>query len=133
MKPQLIITFADLAERPCGRYDYLEGQRFDAIKEIERQNYVVDDVSWLLRNCTKAQTPEVFAYYLSLEPDYDNTVNVLLKCEASHTPQMFNYFERVSKKMMLLIGKKIENLTKVSCRYLSMRHKSFICATAANS
>jgi hypothetical protein len=91
-KPQLIITFADLAERPCRRYDYLEGQRFDAIKEIEKNEMIFMDMDWLLINCPKAQTREIFQYYISINPDYRTVSWLIINCPAAQTPEMFGYY-----------------------------------------
>jgi len=89
------ITLNDLKEKPCERYDYLYKKyniedEFDALKEIKevRPYDTGSDVAWLIRNCPKLQTPEMFEYYKDLI-GYHEVSYILVICKHFRTKENF--------------------------------------------
>jgi len=93
------ITLNDLKEKPCPLYDYLYKkydikEEFDPIEEIEETNCIdmVYDVAWLIKNCEKMQTQEMFDYYLDMKPSYEDVQSVIHICNVFQTQENFKKY-----------------------------------------
>ena len=92
----MLITLNDLKEKPCERYSYLYKkysmqEEFDALEEI-KENRKIADITWLIMTCSKFRTQEMFNYFLSLEPDYDNVSWLIYLCKAFQTEENFQRY-----------------------------------------
>jgi len=88
---ELIITKNDLTEQPCDRYSDLPFE-FDAIVEIKKRGGKIEDYTFLIINCKKAQTPKMLHHYLSLKPDYSEISWFICRCRFAQTPEMIDFY-----------------------------------------
>jgi hypothetical protein len=91
--PKLIITKQDISDKNCKYYNNLPEGEFDAGEEILKHGNNYKYISWLIRNCKKAQTDEWLAFYKSLNPDYENVACLIAYCKKAQTDEWFNYFK----------------------------------------
>jgi len=94
----MLITLNDLRKKPCRRYSYLYDygiSEFNPIEEINKNkdnDRILADIEWLFENCSKFRTQEMFNYFLSLEPDYDNVSWLIYLCKAFQTEENFQRY-----------------------------------------
>ena len=94
------ITLKDLLEKPCDMYSYLYkkyriDEEFDPIEEIKETNLLFEmvyDVAWLIKNCNKCQTQEMFEKYLDLDPDYEHVQSIIHVCNVLQTSENFKKY-----------------------------------------